>query len=621
MALAYMKNSESTPRVIRIPVGDVMSTTPKLELVAAAALENDKLIVGDRALTMDTNIPLKTLLMFYAGITSEKIINRLPGGRTLMRAVRGMAIDSVMIADALCQHFKVLRHCASEQMQSCGVQARVVVLTYPNFLFSREKSRDFEKYMDHYLALIRPIFGLDLQYETASEGQAAALYLCEPFDDVAGYSRVKLRTRELFGDVRSVGRSITIVDVGSSTLNLQSVTAYFNADGEVTESQSSVPHGAITGARGGSHVSNDIIRNRIERSLQRTIKSGSLAQGDIAALLLDFEQKKRGIDYSAKDLRMVYLQCSDPHKSVPLRAEDIQNAFETAFKDGLALLRTELSRMLGLREDFGVLFCGGSFCNPGLHNVVKTIMAEAKAKGKKMGISVTHSFLRQELYWSSAVAVGAAVSMMRVPTTGSLLASSRIGIHKITRPQRGKALWEGLEYADTLWCEDISRPIDIEIPPGASRWLKFFLVCDPDYVVHSVNADGDRSLPSRIRIEPNGESIDGGAVPYDLGLTIRPWDLPEGTVRFLIKDSLICHQRSNAPVQLQLKCFRVTPTGAATKELKDKRYSILLKTDPVSKLLKVIEVKEQPLWCSRCKAELLEVDIDCLICEYSPRPK
>ncbi|RWA13007.1 hypothetical protein EKO27_g2127 [Xylaria grammica] len=548
MALAYMKNSESTPRVIRIPVGDVMSTTPKLELVASAALENDKLVVGDQALTMDTNIPLKTLLMFYAGITPEKIINRLPGGRTLMRAVRGMAIDSAMIADALCQHFKVLRHWAS-------------------------------------------------------------------------YSRVKLRARELFGDVRSVDRSITIVDVGSSTLNLQSVTAYFNADGEVTESQSSVPHGAVTGARGGSHVSNDIIRNRIERSLQRTIKSGSLAQGDIAALLLDFEQKKKGIDYSAKDLRMIYLQCSDPHKSVPLRAEDIQNAFETAFKDGLGLLRTELSRMLRLREDFGVLFCGGSFCNPGLHNVVKTIMAEAKAKGKKMGISVTHSFLRQELYWSSAVAVGAAVSMMRVPTTGSLLASSRIGIHKITRPLRGKALWEGLEYADTLWCEDISRPIDIEIPPGAGRWLKFFLVCDPDYVAHSVNADGDRSLPSRIRIEPNGESIDGGAVPYDLGLTIRPWDLPEGTVRFLIKDSLIHHQGSNAPVQLQLKCFRVTPTGAATKELKDKRYSILLKTDPVSKLLKVIEVKEQPLWCSRCKAELLEIDIDCLICEYSPRPK
>lgn len=72
--------------------------------------------------------------------------------------------------------------------------------------------------MERYLELIRPVFGADLKYDTASEGQAAAFYMCEPFDDVTGLSRIRLRTSELFGDVRSTCKNLTFVDVGSSTL-------------------------------------------------------------------------------------------------------------------------------------------------------------------------------------------------------------------------------------------------------------------------------------------------------------------------------------------------------------------------------------------------------------------
>ncbi|KAI0529846.1 hypothetical protein GGR58DRAFT_285448 [Xylaria digitata] len=157
--------------------------------------------------------------MYHARITSDKTINQLPGGRTLSKAVRELAINQAMIVEALREHFQLLWHWALEAMQSSGVQARVVVLTYPNYLFTHEKSRDFDKYMDRYLALIRPIFGENLRYETASEGQAAALYLCEPFDDAAGYSGIKLRARELFGEPRSTSKNITIVDVGSSTIS------------------------------------------------------------------------------------------------------------------------------------------------------------------------------------------------------------------------------------------------------------------------------------------------------------------------------------------------------------------------------------------------------------------
>ncbi|KAI0529847.1 hypothetical protein GGR58DRAFT_495482 [Xylaria digitata] len=283
-------------------------------------------------------------------------------------------------------------------------------------------------------------------------------------------------------------------------------------------------------------------------------------------------------------------------------------------KDGLKLLKTELYRILKLGEDFGVLFCGGSFCNPGLQNVVKAMMTELRTEGEKLNISVTHSFLQKEYYWSSAVAIGAGLSMMRVPTASSLLASSRIGIHEISRPQRGRALWEGSDYAAALWRKNVSRDVDIVIPPGANRWLKFFLVCGPNYITRGPNSNEDQS---QIRIAPYGGPIGASPVPYDLGWTIEPQNLPEGTIRFSIEVGRIGDLELNMPVQLKLKCYRVSLMGVATKEPNDKRYEIMLKTDPISKLLQVAEVKEYPLWCERRKAELFEPTVDSHNCRMN----
>lgn len=124
---------------------------------------------------------------------------------------------------------------------------------------------------------------------------------------------------------------------------------------------------------------------------------------------------------------------------------------------------------------------------------------------------------------------------MRVPTAASILASSRIAIQEIIRFKQDPGIWEGSDKADVLWCKDLSFEVDVEIPYGAFRWMKLFLICDPNYAPLEVHTEEDFALISHVAISPTGKSLDGRPVPYDLGWTLRPRTLPSGRVRFSIK--------------------------------------------------------------------------------------
>lgn len=71
--------------------------------------------------------------------------------------------------------------------------------------------------MNKCLGLIQPLWP-NATFETASEGQAAALYICTDCIDLGGTSRDD-RNNQLFDGLdRSRGVRLLVVDVGASTL-------------------------------------------------------------------------------------------------------------------------------------------------------------------------------------------------------------------------------------------------------------------------------------------------------------------------------------------------------------------------------------------------------------------
>lgn len=337
---------------------------------------------------MDYNIPLKTLLTYASGITSIEIVKQLPGGKNLVQVLANNAqITSDKIDTILRQHFAILHKSAIAKAQSCKVTIKVVVLTYPNYLCPREGYRYFDKYIEKYIALVRSIWGDTVRYETASEGQAAAAYICAQFDDPITTSHDQ-RNAKLFQGLRQgTELNLLVVDGGASTLNYQSLSVYFSEDGKLLNSMSNVPHGMVTGTQGGSDVANHIARDIIEQKHLKHLSEHTVLKGDLADIMTDFDDKKKRFDYTDNQASLT-LRGGSPVFEITLTPEQSRKPFETAFLHGIQLLKQQLQRMLNLGRDFAVLFCGGSYCNPGLYNVVGKMMRDAEAVGNKTGINI-----------------------------------------------------------------------------------------------------------------------------------------------------------------------------------------------------------------------------------------
>ena len=156
------------------------SDTPH-DFIACAAFKDDEVIVGKMSLDEDITIPLKTMLVFLAGIR-RKTVETLPGGRLLLEAMEGRRITKEAMRKAIIHHFGVLRTSILEEAEGRNVTIKVIVVTHPNYLASHSQSGDHDLYLEHYLSLLSPLWGDGIHFETASEGQAAANYICERFD-------------------------------------------------------------------------------------------------------------------------------------------------------------------------------------------------------------------------------------------------------------------------------------------------------------------------------------------------------------------------------------------------------------------------------------------------------
>lgn len=183
---------ESTTCLARVPLRAILDDPERdnradgnsFEFIALTALRGpgQPLITGRAALRSDQAIPLKTVFMFRAGIQRTEVLERLPGGPTLMGAVR---------LGHLTNHFMDL---AVEEAKDQGLLIQGQVCSCPNYLCEWEDEEDteiryydVEKYQRYYRLRMEAVWEdspIPLNIQWIMEGQSAALYICEPFRDI-----------------------------------------------------------------------------------------------------------------------------------------------------------------------------------------------------------------------------------------------------------------------------------------------------------------------------------------------------------------------------------------------------------------------------------------------------
>ncbi|RWA10336.1 hypothetical protein EKO27_g4769 [Xylaria grammica] len=577
ISLAF--NMSSGPHLLRVPFDQNGLRTPTPhELPSEAALaENGGLIVDKRAIAMDMRIALKTILTYVAGIRRYSVLSNLPGGVTLLQAVSDGRIEDEQMTKALTQHFQQLREAVVRVAENKGLKLKALVLSYPSYLHSNEGKDDFDMYMNTYMGLLQPIWG-DIIMETANEGQAIGLYICERFEDPFSDVHRGLRNRMLFDGLSGAnGINLVIVDIGSSTLNLQRVTVYFDDQNEMIGSQSSVPQGSVTGVQGGSGMSNDAVRTILEeRYLTALSGQDQLREGELAALLASFEEQKKELDYMHyRDV--MYLRGLTPCRTFLLQADDTVKACRDAFAAPLAFLTTQLRQIAQL----------------------DSVGAVAAASG----IGMNRLFLRNERYSSSAVSGGLALSYIRMPRPHEAFDTSAIGFQEI----HGSI---GMDEAPFLFGKESRDPPPclVKVSPRNAKRLKLSLVCDPNYYQPG---SATTQPPPPLPIGPT-EGI--FTVTYDLGWKLSATELPTGTIAFTARGTRINSDYEHIP--FRLTCYKLRADGTKAKHRKDGQWLLMLKTDPVTKLPKVGNTIKLPMWCSSCAQEIFNDAWVCRVCKY-----
>ncbi|KAI1733583.1 hypothetical protein F4680DRAFT_454818 [Xylaria scruposa] len=558
-----------------------------IELTAVAALQNNgSFLIGKRALTVDNNFPLKTLLTYASGITNQEVLKRLPGGSNLLQAVEDGSVSNNMIDGALIEHFTILYESAVKHAHGQGVRIKVVILTYPNYLCAREGSDLFDQYMAKYLSLMRDIWDKydgNIEFLTASEGQAVAGYVCQKFTDTDNISREARFEKLCRGIDKKAGLNLLVVDAGASTLNCQALSVYFDEKGRFLNSMSNVPRNNITGTQGGSDVVNHTVRDIIKDEFKGTISNANLAE-----LMTDFDEQKKIFDHTVKSEDMI-LQGRKSKVNISLNQRQVRGAFNHAFRPGVGLLKEELRRMSKIGRDFAVLFCGGSYRHEGLYNEVSEIMLRTQdAELKNNNIKVRFASINEEEHASSAVSTGAAVGMMRLRRPIDVWEGSAIGLQEVSRLSTGRGAWEGCTVAEVLYSADceLLRHVSTNVPKGASEWLEFSLVCDPNWTESAESRS--RTQASRyISIAPPRTVFGGPASTYDLGFKIFPADIPKGKIRISLEQFYEDASLWDRPICLELRCVKMDDRGQIKPDPLNTKWTLQLHTDPLSKLLQV----------------------------------
>ncbi|KAI1748318.1 hypothetical protein F4782DRAFT_534539 [Xylaria castorea] len=255
------------------------------ETIALAAFMDGKLVWGRQCLEADEPFYLKSIFTYLAGLDDEVRLCRLPGGTELADAFR----DGRLTRGAAFQ----------------------VLSSY--FLFLKDQALSIAKgsKLDFYLSLIEPIWEEhDVTIYFVSEGQAAAVYVCEPVTDAASQYEYgdtlwnRLRDQDFLVD----SMKIAVFDSGGGTF--------------------------------------------------------------IALMLQQFEREKRFLDPAGIDNGM-FLTAGGGKYSVFLNPQQLQDSFSRAFQAGIDMIKAVIEELVLGQEFFAAVFCGRSYCNRGIGRQVR----------------------------------------------------------------------------------------------------------------------------------------------------------------------------------------------------------------------------------------------------------
>ncbi|KAI1265525.1 hypothetical protein F5Y18DRAFT_435888 [Xylariaceae sp. FL1019] len=602
------------------------------DFIALAALQNGVLVHGRRCLSMDRSVPCKTIITHLAQISA---FAKLPGGRELQRMIDSKVVTHAMEEEVCKEHLADLVDAAVERADDVGIFIEKVVLTYPNYMTPSGKG--FWRYKACYFRLIRPLLAKvnpNVQVEWVSEGQATALYICDLYTDPSG-SFHRRRLWEAFEDLLQRSRMIRllVIDGGSSTFNIQHQFVWLDNDGQVVQSQSVYGPGWRGGAISGSHLSNAWVAN-----LLRGI--ASIKAQDRVELLNDFEAKKYTYDYTSK--KRLLLKGRGEGVDVWLDPEHLGAAYREAFHPGLEVLKSEFNRVLEREEDFGVVFAGGSFLDAGLRTEVTAYVREVQEDAKSRGIIVRAVFPADwDLTWSSAVSIGGVTSVLNVPSPTEVLDCAAIGL---------QLMWQGnnLDEAETIARPLFSKgqspvPWVFDFSGKETKDLRISLVCNSKYREPNTLNNGHHTQTARRhrkRLEPPRKrrhaSPSDWARPiqindlftYDMSFSVKARELPPGAVCFELQgehiallagvpaqQALLAHQTR---IVADLCCTRFDlNTGKRMRHSSNKRWRLVLVTDPATKLVVVDTDTEMspPILCAECQKDLVSEGFQCSTCQ------
>lgn len=193
---------------------------------------NGQLVTGRAAMALDDNWTLKMAAVFRAlrggSVRSSKkhpvlrIIEGLPGGPDILRAVEEATATCSMLDRTLREHVELLRALAIGHAGQHDANITKISVTYPSCLCPHEHGPYFDAYLGVLEDIIVSVWGQEIELDFVSEGQACARYLVDHFQD--SVSGTKSYITELVRDLnRQSGFAnldvvLLVVDIGSSTL-------------------------------------------------------------------------------------------------------------------------------------------------------------------------------------------------------------------------------------------------------------------------------------------------------------------------------------------------------------------------------------------------------------------
>lgn len=347
-------------------------------------------------------------------------------------------------------------------------------------------------------------------------------------------------------------------------------------------------------------------------------------------LVQDFERQKEGLDFEHYVRSNVLITLHGLRgRAVVIEPKELKSAFASAFDQGLKALRQEVLRNIDVGRNFVILLAGGSYLSPGLYNKVNEMIEGLIEVGKSAGITMRHWFVADhEAFPTSAVSVGAALAVLRVPSPAAILGGSAIGLHRTYR-QGSRKRKRGVGLPSKRYVGENEAPFMFKVGCGelvsilddmrnyAGTRVKIQLICDPQYI----GAGSGGEWPP-LRVGAPEQVLNGPLSTYDLSWYIRGEDLPYGPVRFSLRSR--CLQQlaecpddggtAGGPIPLFFTCYKVNDSGQETKSRRDRRWLLRLRTDPATRLLKIEEVQSVPAWCGNCLDELKGTVYGCESC-------